>query len=139
MKWTASTIVAIGSSIGAVSVQRDPVKTLNPVPIALMPPRGISFHSRRTRSELRYTCARPRQTTPISSNGRSDADLCDESGRRIARDFAGPTRQASGDSSKVIGTLTEKLPAPNRGDILWLLLKGKPEMDQGRFSRVTYI
>src|SRR5262249_48694627 len=60
-------------------------------------------------------------------------------GRKIGRHFAGPTLEAIEDGSNVVGTLIEKTRAPKSGDIPWLLLKGKPGVGQGRFSKVTYI
>ena len=57
----------------------------------------------------------------------------------IGRHLAGPTWEVLEDGSTVIGTLIEKAPAPDAGDIPWLLLQRKAGAGKGRFSKVTYI
>jgi hypothetical protein len=142
MKWTSMTILAIGSMIAADSPQHNTIKEVNRVPVKLMPPEGhvMPFKAKAMGTQI-YVC-KAKADDPDRFEWvlkAPDADLFDEGGRKIGRHLAGPTWKASEDGSEVIGTPIEKIPAPNGGDIPWLLLKGKPGVGQGRFSQVTYI
>jgi hypothetical protein len=142
MKWAALTILAIGTSIVTDATHDDRVQEVNPVPVALMPPKGhvMLFKAEGVGAQI-YVC-KARADDPDRFEWvlkAPDADLFDEGGRKIGRHFAGPTWEASEDGSQVIGTPIEKAPAPKGGDIPWLLLKRKAGVGQGRFSKVTYI
>jgi hypothetical protein len=67
-----------------------------------------------------------------------DAELTDDSGRRLGRHYAGPTWEAS-DGSKVVGELRQKVDAPGGQGVPWLLLKAKSTEGTGAFSRITSI
>jgi hypothetical protein len=142
MKWTAITTLAFGSLIAANAQHHDPVKEVNPVPVKLMPPEGhvMLFKAKAVGAQI-YVC-KGKADDPNRFEWvlrAPDADLFDEGGRRIGRHFAGPTWEALDDGSNVVGSVIEKSPAPRSGDLPWLLLKGKPGVGQGRFSKVTYI
>ena len=68
-----------------------------------------------------------------------EADLYDERGNLIGRHYAGPTWQATGDGSKVVGTVKTRADAPESGAIPWLLLSTKSVGGSGYFSDVTSI
>jgi len=68
-----------------------------------------------------------------------EADLFDEKGNRIGRHFGGPTWEASGDGSKVVGFVRARADAPEAGAIPWLLLATKSVGGHGYFSDVTSI
>jgi Protein of unknown function (DUF3455) len=142
MKWLAMTILAVGSLVAASAPQQDAGKEGDPVPVKLMPPKGqvMLFKAKAVGAQI-YVC-KAKADDPDRSEWElkaPDADLFDERGRRIGRHFAGPTWEALDGSSRVIGALIEKTPAPQGSDIPWLLLKGKAGGDKGRFSKVTYI
>jgi len=68
-----------------------------------------------------------------------EAQLFDSSGNLVGRHFAGPTWEASGDGSKVVGTTKSRADAPAAGAIPWLLLGTKSVGGSGYFSDVTSI
>ena len=68
-----------------------------------------------------------------------DADLFDEKGNRIGRHYAGPHWEATGDGSKVLGTVKTRADAPEAGAIPWLLLTTRSVGGRGYFSDVTSI
>ena len=67
-----------------------------------------------------------------------EADLYDQSGRRIGRHYAGPHWEST-DGSKIVGTPKERADAPAADAIPWLLLTAKSVGPAGAFSRVTSI
>jgi hypothetical protein len=142
MKSTAMTSLALGSLIATSALHRGTAREVDDVPPRLMPPGGhvVLFKVKAVGEQL-YQCK-----AMADDPGRlewvlkaPDADLFDEGGRRIGRHFAGPTWEALGDGSSVIGTPIEKCPAPSVGAIPWLLLRRKAGAGEGRFSKVTYI
>jgi hypothetical protein len=142
MKWTAMMILAFGSLAAASDPDHDTVKEVNPVPIKIMPPAGHVrlFKAKAVGAQI-YVC-KAKADDPDRFEWvlkAPDADLFDEGGRRIGRHLAGPTWESFEDGSRVIGTLVEQIPAPNGGDIPWLLLKTKSGVGKGRFSKVDYI
>lgn len=68
-----------------------------------------------------------------------DADLFDTQGNRVGRHFAGPSWEATGDGSRVLGTVKSRAEAPEAGAIPWLLLSTKSVGRHGYFSDVTSI
>jgi hypothetical protein len=68
-----------------------------------------------------------------------DAQLFDERGNLVGRHYAGPTWEAIGDGSKVVGTVKTRADAPQAGSIPWLLLSTKSTGRHGYFSDVTSI
>ena len=68
-----------------------------------------------------------------------EADLFDSRGNFVGRHYAGPTWEAIGDGSKVLGTVKTRADAPEAGAIPWLLLSTKSVGGRGYFSDVTSI
>lgn len=68
-----------------------------------------------------------------------EADLFDSRGHVVGRHYAGPTWEATGDGSKVVGKLKSRADAPAAGSIPWLLLSTKSVGGRGYFSDVTSI
>jgi hypothetical protein len=68
-----------------------------------------------------------------------EADLYDAQGNLVGRHYAGPRWEASGDGSRVIGTVKSRADAPQAGAIPWLLLSARSEGGQGYFGNVTSI
>jgi hypothetical protein len=142
MRWAAVTSLAFGSLIAPNALPRGTAKEIKPVPVTLMPPEGhvILFRVKAAGVQIYQCKARADDPDRVEWVLKApDADLFDEGGRRIGRHCAGPTWEAFEDGSKAIGTLIEKAPAPNVGDIPWLLLQRKAGSGKGRFSKVTYI
>ena len=68
-----------------------------------------------------------------------EAELYDENDNLIGRHYAGPQWEATGDGSKVLGTVKARAEAPEAGAIPWLLLSTKSVGGRGYFSDVTSI
>jgi hypothetical protein len=68
-----------------------------------------------------------------------EAELFDSRGNLVGRHYAGPTWEATGDGSKVLGTVKTRAEAPEGGAIPWLLLSAKSVGGRGYFSDVTSI
>ena len=60
-----------------------------------------------------------------------------EHDKAVAKHYAGPTWEAT-DGSKVVGKVAESVPAPNQGDIPWLLLTAQ-STGQGLFAGVRFV
>jgi hypothetical protein len=67
-----------------------------------------------------------------------EAELFDQTGKRIGRHYAGPHWEAV-HGSKVIGAVKERADAPSPGAIPWLLLSARSVGGEGAFSRITSI
>lgn len=67
-----------------------------------------------------------------------EADLYDAHGAKVGHHFAGPHWE-SGDGSRVVGTVKERVDAPSAGAIPWLLLSAESDGPSGAFSKVTSI
>ncbi|HUH85638.1 MAG TPA: DUF3455 domain-containing protein [Stellaceae bacterium] len=67
-----------------------------------------------------------------------EATLVDETGRKAAKHFAGPSWEAE-DGSIVVGDVAAKADAPSGSDIPWLLLRAKSHSGSGRFTTVAFI
>jgi hypothetical protein len=59
-----------------------------------------------------------------------EATLTDAAGKTVGRHFAGPS-WASNDGATVVGQVSASAPAPEKGDIAWLLLAVKSREGQG--------
>jgi hypothetical protein len=68
-----------------------------------------------------------------------EAELYDERGNLIGRHYAGPSWEATGDGSRIVGTVKARADAPEAGAIPWLLLSTKSVGGRGYFSDVTSI
>jgi hypothetical protein len=68
-----------------------------------------------------------------------EAELFDSRGNLVGRHYAGPTWEATGDGSKVLGSVKTRAEAPEGGAIPWLLLSTKSVGGHGYFSDVTSI
>lgn len=67
-----------------------------------------------------------------------EADLFDASGKKIGKHYAGPSWE-SFDGSKIVGTVKERIDAPQADAIPWLLLTAKSLGPDGAFSSVTSV
>jgi hypothetical protein len=87
-----------------------------------------------------YQCRQVRDNPPQHEWGfvGPEADLFDTTGQRVGRHYAGPTWEAL-DGSKVMGTVTGRVPAQSPDSIPWLLLTTRPVAMQGTFGHVSSI
>ena len=68
-----------------------------------------------------------------------EADLYDPHGNLVGRHYAGPTWEATGDGSRIVGTVRSRADAPAAGAIPWLLLSTRSVGGKGYFSDVTSV
>lgn len=67
-----------------------------------------------------------------------EAELFDNVGKKIGRDYAGPTWE-SNDGSKVVGEVRARYNGPDPNAIPWLLLSAKSNSGSGVFSHTQSI
>ena len=67
-----------------------------------------------------------------------EATLTDAAGKTVGRHFAGPS-WASTDGATIVGQVSASAPAPDKGDIPWLLLAIKSRDGQGLLARTTSV
>jgi len=68
-----------------------------------------------------------------------EAELFDAHGNLIGKHYAGPQWEASGDGSRIVGTVKARAEAPAAGAIPWLLLSTRSVGGRGYFSDVTSV
>jgi hypothetical protein len=68
-----------------------------------------------------------------------EADLFDESGKKIGKHYAGPTWESTEDGSKVVGAVKARADSPEADAIPWLLLAAKEAPGKGTFARITSV
>jgi hypothetical protein len=68
-----------------------------------------------------------------------EAELFDSNGKVVGRHYAGPHWEATGDGSRVVGTVKSRADSPEAGAIPWLLLTTKSVGGNGYFADVTSI
>jgi hypothetical protein len=67
-----------------------------------------------------------------------EADLFDETGRKVGKHYAGPTWEAL-DGSKVVGEVKARDDGPDPKAIPWLLLNAKSNSPTGALSQIKSI
>ena len=67
-----------------------------------------------------------------------EANLFDKQGRQIGTHFAGPTWKMA-DGSAIVGEVTAKADAPERGAVQWLLLRAKAHDGQGILGEAAFV
>ena len=67
-----------------------------------------------------------------------EANLFDKQGRQIGTHFAGPTWKMA-DGSAIVGEVTAKADAPERGAVQWLLLRAKAHEGQGILGEAAFV
>jgi len=67
-----------------------------------------------------------------------EATLTDAAGKTVGRHFAGPS-WASTDGATIVGQLSASAPAPDKGDIPWLLLSIKSRDGQGLLAQTASV
>ncbi len=67
-----------------------------------------------------------------------EATLTDVAGKTIGRHFAGPS-WASNDGATIVGQVRASVPAPDKGDVTWLLLTIKSRDGQGLLTQTASV
>src|SRR5215470_19492412 len=67
-----------------------------------------------------------------------EADLFDDTGRKVGKHYAGPTWEAL-DGSKVVGEVKARDDGPDKNAIPWLLLNAKSNSPTGALSQIKSI
>jgi hypothetical protein len=67
-----------------------------------------------------------------------EANLFDQTGKKIAKHYAGPTWEGI-DGSEVVGQVAARAESPDGHSIPWLLLTAKSTSGKGQFGSVTSI
>src|SRR5215831_18131402 len=67
-----------------------------------------------------------------------EADLFDDTGRKVGKHYAGPTWEAL-DGSKVVGEVRARDDGPDKNAIPWLLLSAKSNSPTGALSQIKSI
>jgi hypothetical protein len=67
-----------------------------------------------------------------------EADLFDDTGRKVGKHYAGPTWEAL-DGSKVVGEVKARDDGPDKNAIPWLLLNAKSNSPTGALSQIRSI
>jgi hypothetical protein len=100
---------------------------------------ALSLEAQATGVQI-YTCG-PSKSDPAKFEWvfkAPEAELFDNSGKKIGKHYAGPTWE-SNDGSKVAGDVAARDAGPDAGAIPWLLLSAKSNSGSGVFGRVLSI
>lgn len=134
-------VLAAVFGVVAVLVGCAPVVPVAVLPEAILPAPGetFAFETRATGVQI-YQCAAGSGANdrPAWTFRAPEADLYDQTGRKIGRHFAGPTWEAS-DGSTVVGSVKAREDAPKADAIPWLLLAARSTGGAGRFAATSSI
>ncbi len=111
------------------------------VPAALQAPAGqepfLQVHA--TGVQIYECAAKPDAPAVFAWQFRGpEATLADAGGKAVGRHFAGPS-WASNDGATIVGQVSASAPAPNAGDIPWLLLAVKSHAGEGLLAPTTSV
>ena len=100
----------------------------------LRPPAGVSvlFKAHATGVQI-YACKDEQWVLRAP-----EADLYDERGTKLGSHFGGPTWKAE-DGSTVVGELRQRVPAPAKDAVPWLLLSAKKTEGKGVLAGVQWV
>ena len=139
----ATTAVAVAVAAGCASTpdQWPAIPAPTDVPTALQAPAGqepfLQVHAAGVQV---YECAAKADASGSWAwQFRSpEATLTDVAGKTIGRHFAGPS-WASSDGATVVGQVSASVPAPDKGDITWLLLTIKSRDGEGLLTQTASV
>ena len=138
---TAAAVVAIAAGCATPPGKLPAIPVPTDVPAALRAPAGqepyLQLHA--TGVQV-YECAAKADAPGVWAwQFRSpEATLTDSAGKTIGRHFAGPS-WASSDGATVVGQVSASTPAPDKGDIAWLLLTIKSRDGQGLLAQAASV
>jgi hypothetical protein len=130
----------IGNLGGSVSAQGTPTSAQDVSPSLMPPADSVLLFELGARGVQIYVCAaKPDDATAFVWTFQApEAELINGRGEVVGTHFAGPTWQGQ-DGSAVIGTVLERVDAPDPGAIPWLLLAAKEHAGQGVFATITHM
>lgn len=135
-------VVSLTAGCAAMRPERSPALAVpTDVPAALQAPAGqepyLQVHAVGVQI---YECAAKAEAPGNWSwQFRSpEAALTDAAGKTIGRHFAGPS-WASNDGATIVGKVRVSVPAPDKGDIAWLLLEIKSHDGQGVLAETASV
>jgi hypothetical protein len=138
---TAVAVAAFAAGCAAVPGQLPAIPVPADVPAALQAPAGqepyLQVHAVGVQV---YECA-PKADAPGNWAWQfrgPEATLTDAAGKTVGRHFGGPS-WASTDGATVVGQVSASAPAPEKGDIPWLLLAIKSQDGQGLLTRTASV
>ena len=136
---TAASIIAATAGCATAGLPAIPAPA--DVPVALHAPAGqepyLQVHA--TGVQVYECAAKADAPSGWAWQFRSpEATLSDAGGKTIGRHFAGPS-WASSDGATIVGQVSASAPAPDKGDIPWLLLTIKSRDGQGLFAQTTSV
>jgi hypothetical protein len=112
---------------------------INNLPAAIKPPVSLSAYLEVSAKGVQiYACGKNDAGQPAWIHKGPDAELFDMAGKPFGKHYGGPSWEAP-DGGKVIGALKTSVPAPQPGDIPWLLLDIKSREGEGVFTQAKAI
>lgn len=111
------------------------------VPPKLVPPEGNVEIVRALGVGVQIYHSAPSATDPTKFIWKffaPEATLFNGGGKALIHHFGGPSWQSNQDGSLVVGTLFDKVPSPDPGNIDWLLLTGASQ-GHGMLGEVSFI
>ena len=139
----ATAVAVIAAAAGCATPPGRPTAISVPtgVPATLQPPAGQEPYLQVHASGVQvYECA----TKADASGGWAwqfrgpEATLTDAAGKTVGRHFGGPS-WASNDGATIVGQVSASAPAPEKGDIAWLLLAVKSREGQGLLAQTASV
>jgi hypothetical protein len=113
--------------------------SLDGLPAAIKPPVSLSTYCEvLARGVQIYACARNEKGERVWLHKGPEAELFDAAGEPFGKHYGGPSWEGP-DGGKVVGALKASVPAPNAGDIPWLLLDIKSRGGAGVFTEAKAI
>jgi Protein of unknown function (DUF3455) len=129
-------VIAFVAGCATASAETLPVV---PQPLQTSPTEMLSLVTEATGVQI-YECNLSKETpTQFGWNFKApEADLLDQTGKKIGKHYAGPTWE-SDDGSKVVGEVKARANGPRSSAIPWLLLSASSTSGTGIFSQITSI
>jgi hypothetical protein len=137
--WAAMLIAGCASSPGGNAPAAPDSLRPPAVPEALRPPasQSLVLGARAVGVQI-YECTATAAGRFEWTLKAPEADLFDDTGRKVGKHYAGPTWEAL-DGSKVVGEVKARDDGPDRNAIPWLLLTAKSNSSTGALSQIRSI
>ena len=138
---TAVAVIAATAGCAIPPAQSPAIPIPADVPAALQPPAGQEPYLQVHASGVQvYECAAKADApSGWAWQFRSpEATLADATGKIIGKHFAGPS-WTSNDGATIVGQVSASGPAPDKGDIAWLLLTIKSHDGQGLLTQTASV
>ncbi len=136
---TAASVIA--AAAGCATAELPAIPAPADVPVALHAPAGqapyLQVHA--TGVQVYECAAKADAPRDWAWQFRSpEATLSDATGKTVGRHFAGPS-WASNDGATIVGQASASAPAPDKGNIPWLLLTIKSRDGQGLLTQTASV